>query len=71
MNDIHITYDMRHVANFLKSAMNANCEKGFKWYKEVGDMPNVFEVEEAIRRLDAMGVVGEFTVVNDGEDGDA
>ena len=58
-----VNVDMRHVANFLKAAINMNCEEGFAWYEDVGDMPSVFEVNEAIRRLDEIGDLGPLTVI--------
>lgn len=62
-----ITYDMRHVANYLKKIVNASCEEGFVWFEEVGDMPSLFEILRAIKHLDEIGDEGALTISEDDE----
>ena len=50
---IVLEVDPKRVANMLKRIVNNNCEDGFVWYKDVGsDMPNMFDMSEAIRILE-------------------
>ena len=47
-----IEFNMKRVANLLKSIINQQCEEGFKWYEEVGEMPNLFDIHHAIEILE-------------------
>ena len=47
-----IEVDPRRAANLLKHIVNLHCEEGFKWFPEVGEMPNNFDIQQAIRILE-------------------
>ena len=40
------------VANLLKEFINFNCEDGFTWYKNIGEMPSPFDINIAIQILE-------------------
>lgn len=40
------------VANLLKEFINFNCEDGFTWYKNIGEMPTLFDINIAIKLLE-------------------
>lgn len=63
--EIEIVYDMRHVANLLKSIVNDCCSEGFTWFKDIGEPPNMYETLRAIKILDEMGVVGTMKIVDE------
>lgn len=47
-----VKYDPAKVANYLKALINDQfCEDGFKWFEDVGEMPNIFDIMEAIKIL--------------------
>lgn len=48
----YIKRDPKRVANLLKKMVNENCEEGFKWYEDVGEMPTVLDVNYAIELLE-------------------
>lgn len=62
--EIEIVYDMRHVANLLKSIVNGSCVEGFTWFEDIGEPPNMYETIRAIKILDEMGVVGTMKIVD-------
>ena len=47
-----IESDARRAANLLKAFVNKNCEDGFVWYPDVGEMPTIFDINYAIEILE-------------------
>ena len=50
--DMDLEFDPRRVANFLKQIINANCEKGFKWFADVREEPPTFY--DLLRAIDIL-----------------
>ena len=47
-----VEFNCKRVANLLKSIVNSQCEDGFLWYPNVGEMPSLFDINKAIAILD-------------------
>ena len=58
--------DTRRVANLLKEIVNQNCEDGFLWYQDIGEMPTIFDINYAIGILEK-AEPRSLKVVEDGE----
>lgn len=43
---------MKRVANLLKTIINQQCESDFVWYKDIGEMPTMMDINFAIRKLE-------------------
>ena len=48
-----IEFNPANVANLLKAIVNRQCADGFLWYPNVGEMPTLFDINEAIRILES------------------
>ena len=49
---IEIQFNPGRVANLLKKIVNSQCENGFKWYEDIGEMPTIFDINQAIKMLE-------------------
>ena len=47
-----IEFNPKKVANLLKQIVNQSCVDGFLWYPIIGEMPNLFDINEAIKILE-------------------
>ena len=47
-----ITIDYKKTANLLKKIVNQSCVDGFRWYEDVGELPNMFDIHNAIKVLE-------------------
>ena len=47
-----IEFNPKKAANLLKAIVNKSCEDGFLWYQNIGEMPNLFDINEAIKILE-------------------
>ena len=47
-----IEFNPKKVANLLKQIVNQSCVDGFLWYPNIGEMPNLFDINEAIKILE-------------------
>lgn len=52
-----IEINPKRVANLLKIIVNQQCEDGFLWYPNIGEMPTLFDINEAIRVLESMEAI--------------
>lgn len=48
-----IEFNPANVANLLKAIVNQQFADGFLWYPNVGEMPTLFDINEAIRILES------------------
>lgn len=64
MDDITMDLKPKRVANLLKSMVNQKCVAGFTWYEDIGDMPNLFDICEAIKILENMESIS-LTITDD------
>lgn len=47
-----IEFNPKKAANLLKEIVNQSCEDGFLWYPNIGEMPNLYDINEAIKILE-------------------
>lgn len=64
IDGITIEVNPKRAANLLKHIVNLQCKDGFKWFPEVGEMPNNFDIQQAIKILDEAKPF-EITVLED------
>lgn len=49
---LKIECNTKRAANLLKQIVNQMCKDGFEWYPNVGEMPTLYDIHEAIKILE-------------------
>lgn len=47
-----VEFNTKRVANLLKAIVNQSCEDGFLWYPNIGEMPTLLDINQAIKVLE-------------------